>query len=554
VLFIGLGVDFSIHLGMHFQEEIRRGKDPIGALRAAIDEVGGSLLICTLTTAIGFYAFVPTDYLGVAELGLISGTGMFVILAQNLTLLPALLLWRRPPGGFSAGPPTSHRWLATPAALERHPRVIVGVGVALAVGALALYPRAWFDSDVVAMRDPGAESVQAFRDLLAQSDTSPWYADVLAPDLDTAEELKRRLAALDLVGAARTVNSWIPADQEEKLEILADAAFLLDTPAPSDDHRAAVPVEQQIDALRELRDLLDTPELNHYRSPLARSVARLRDELDAFLGRLETEPDPSVPLAALERILLGRLPEQIERMRAALGAEEFGLDDLPAALREQLLAPTGEARVQVFPAGDLAEEGAREAFVDAVREIAPRATGVSVNLVEFGRATARSLREALLLALVVIAALLFGLTHRVRDVVLILSPLVLAGAWTFGGMALLGMPFNFVNVIVLPLLLGIGVDSGVHLVRRSHEALRAGTQLLGTTTAEAVFWSAVTTIASFGSLALSRHRGLASMGAVLVFGMLFTLLANLVVLPALLALGGTRSRGGDPPGRQDPQG
>ncbi|MDG2303395.1 MAG: MMPL family transporter [Candidatus Binatia bacterium] len=537
VLFIGLGVDFSIHLGMHFQEEMRHGTDPIRALRSAIDEVGTSLLICTFTTSIGFYAFVPTDYLGVAELGLISGTGMFVILFQNLTLLPVLLFWRRPtdePLATPAGP--QHSWIATPAALERHPRVVVGIGVALALVAVSLYPRAWFDSDVVAMRDPNTESVEAFQDLLKQSDTSPWYADVLAPDLTTAESVQKRLDELELVESTRTVNYWVPSDQDDKVEILADAAFFLDTPEAPPSDRAPPTVAEQIEALRDLRSLLDDPDLASDEGLLYQSVRGLRTRLDTFLARLEADQDPAASLATLEQVLLGNLPAQIDRMRMALAAEPFGLDDLPPGLRGEMLATTGEARVQVFPRADLSEEGAREEFVDAVRSIAPHATGVSVNLIEFGRATARSLRQALAFALISIAILLFVLTRSLRNVLLILSPLVLAGAWTFGGMALIRMPFNFANVIVLPLLLGIGVDSGVHLVRRSHDALASGKQLLGTTTARAVFWSAITTIASFGSLALSRHQGIATMGEVLVFGMLFTLAANLVVLPALIEL------------------
>lgn len=535
VLFIGLGVDFSIHLGMHFQDEVRRGADPVTAMRRAIDEVGLSLFICTLTTSIGFYAFVPTDYLGVAELGLISGTGMFVILILNLTLLPAFLFWRGPAGEAEQDPRDHHAWLATPAVVGRHPAIVVAIGVLLALGAASLYSRAWFDSDVVAMRDPNTESVQAFKDLLRESDTSPWYADVLAPDLAAADELQSKLVALDLVGSTRTVRDWVPADQDEKLEILADAAFLLDTPVAPKEDDTPPPVEEQIRALRDLREFLDDSTLRDD-GPLGESVEQLRARLDEFLGRLDADADPAASLATLEEVLLGNLPDQIDRLRTALEAEEFGLEDLPPGLREQMLAPTGEARIQVIPKEDLTTEGARDAFVDQVRTIAPHATGVSVNLVEFGRATGRSLREALTLALISIAVLLFVLTRRVGDVFLILTPLVLAGAWTYGGMAIVGMPFNFANVIVLPLLLGIGVDSGVHLVRRSHETHGSGGELLGTTTARAVFWSAITTIASFGSLALSRHQGIATMGEVLVFGMLFTLAANLVVLPALIDL------------------
>jgi hopanoid biosynthesis associated RND transporter like protein HpnN len=534
VLFIGLGVDFSIHLGLHVLQEMRRGADPVSALLISTEEVGGSLLLCTLTTAIGFYAFVPTDYLGVAELGLISGSGMFVILILNLTLLPAMLLWRHPIETPPPRPEKNRAYRSPLESLDRHPAIVVVIAVLLGCLGVSLYPRAWFDSDVVAMRDPETESVQAFRDLLETSETSPWYADVLVGSLDEARAIKPRLAALDLVASVRTVDDFVPSDQAEKVEILIDAAYLLEAPTSSVEVRDPPALEAQIEALEDLRRLLDDPELRAEDGPLGSSVRRLRQELDDFLERLDEDVEPDVALRRLEEVLLGNLPAQIDRLSLALEAEEFELDDLPEGLRRQMLADSGEARIQILPREDLALEGAREAFVDEIRSVAPNATGVSVNLIEFGRATARSLREALTLALGAIAVLLFILTGRLRDVFLILTPLVVAGTWTFGFMAATGIPFNFANVIVLPLLLGIGVDSGVHLVHRAHAALEKGIPLLGTTTASAVFWSAITTITSFGSLAFSRHLGIASMGTVLVVGMLFTLAANLIVLPALL--------------------
>ena len=143
--------------------------------------------------------------------------------------------------------------------------------------------------------------------------------------------------------------------------------------------------------------------------------------------------------------------------------------------------------------------------------------------------------EALSLALVLITFLLFLIWRRSLDTALVLLPLVLAGVMTGATMVLLDQAFNFANVIVLPLLLGIGVDSGVHLVHRAREA-GPGKPLLESITAQAVFWSALTTIVSFGSLAFSAHRGIASLGLLLVIGLTITVLANLVLLPALVVL------------------
>jgi len=124
--------------------------------------------------------------------------------------------------------------------------------------------------------------------------------------------------------------------------------------------------------------------------------------------------------------------------------------------------------------------------------------------------------------------------------VLVMTPLVLAGVLTGAIAGLLGISFNFVNVVVLPLLLGIGVDSGIHLVHRFRVAEQSpegasGAQLLGTSTAQAVFFSALTTMASFGSLALSNHGGIASLGQMLLIGVTAMLTCNLIVLPALIS-------------------
>ena len=167
--------------------------------------------------------------------------------------------------------------------------------------------------------------------------------------------------------------------------------------------------------------------------------------------------------------------------------------------------------------------------------VADRPTGLAVNLVEFSRVTVESLTQALTTAVGLIALLLFGLWRRAGEMALVLAPLALGASLSVGAMVAFGISFNFANVIVLPLMLGIGVDSAIHLVHRARNETLAVSGLMSTTTARAVFYSALTTIVSFGTLAFSSHRGMASLGNLLVIGMVSTLLANLVVLPALLA-------------------
>jgi len=533
VMFIGLGVDYAIHLVLHYVEERRAGRAHAPAIEAAAIEVGEALLLCTGTTAIGFLAFVPTDYRGVGELGLISAVGMLVILALTLTFLPALLGSWCHVESLPALPSRASGRVGR--LIERRAGSVAAAALLVALASAALAPRVRFDSNVVEMRDPDTESVQAFDDLLADSQTSPWYIDVLEPSLAAAEDAAAKLARLAEVERVSTLRDFVPADQEEKREILADAALLLEAPPV-----AAAPVapsrDEKIASLRGLAAAVDVEWVRTSQTALARSAALLRSELLPLLARLEQAPDSSEALARFEGLLLGRLPQRLEQLRRLLEPEPVGLEDLPRELRERMVAEDGSARVQVFPREDLSDDRALARFVAAVRGVEPVAGGLPVNIVEFGRATARSLREASLLALGAIAGLLLLLWRRPLDVALVLAPLALAGAATVAGMVLVDMPFNFANVIVLPLLLGMGVDSGIHLVEHARLHEGEANLLSDSTTARAIFFSALTTLTSFSNLALSGHRGIASLGVLLAAGMSLMLASTLLVLPALIAL------------------
>jgi predicted RND superfamily exporter protein len=265
----------------------------------------------------------------------------------------------------------------------------------------------------------------------------------------------------------------------------------------------------------------------------------LREQLGRFLAHVEKDENPEETLATFETVLLASLPVQIARVREAIDTPGIGLEDLPLELRQRMVAPDGRVRVQIFPAEDLQDRGALERFADAVQGVAPDAVGVSINLVEFGRITVAAFRQALVSAVVLIGLFLLLLWGRPSDAAFALAPLLLSALLTAASVVVLGISFNFTNVVVIPLLLGIGVDSAVHLVHESRQ--HAGGEevdLLSTTTARAVFYSALTTTLSFGSLALSSHLGMQSLGILLTVGMILTVVCNLVVLPALLDLRG----------------
>lgn len=530
VLVIGLGVDFAIHLGMQYTARLREGLAHEDAMVESARRVGPVLVLCALTTSVGFFSFVPTDYKGVAELGLIAGAGMFIILALTLTLFPALMTRGLSLDGASVPAPL----VPDPGGLFSRPGVVLVAAAAFAVVAVPFALDVRFDSNVVRMRNPDTESVKTWEELLASGTGTPWYADVVVTDEAEARALAPRLEALPEVESTTTILDYVPTEQDDKLDILADLELVFDLPGGI---RTATPVStaEQVAALHQLHAALDPEVLGRVGPSLEPSARALRQRLGDYLERIEGEEDPSEVLAILEESLLGRFPAQLDRLLNAFTAGTVTREDLPARLQKRMVAPDGALRMQVFPSGDLDQERELTGFVDAVAGVAPEVTGLPAILVEFGRETARSLAEALALAVGSILLILLLLWRRPGDSLLALAPLGLAGLWTVGALGGLGLPFNFVNVVALPLLLGIGIDSGIHLVQRARDPRPMERGLAATTTGRAVFFSAATTLTSFGSLALASHRGVASMGLLLIVGMSFTLLANLVVLPAWLA-------------------
>ena len=535
VLFVGLGVDFGIHMCLRYREELAGDADKAEAIRRAGGAVGGALALSALSAAAGFYAFLPTDYRGLAELGLIAGTGMFVALVANLTVLPALLaLLPRP----SARP---WRRLST-FPLQRVSRPVLAIAAILGIAAIFAVPLARFDFNPLNLKDPRTESVSTFLDLAADPDSTPYVIKVLADDLEAAGAIAERVADAGLAVRVIALSSFVPEDQDEKLTIVDDiASFLGPALIPGEPPPPTTDAERQ-QALARLRARLQAVSARD--DPLGSAAADLDAALTAERGTAEpgtagpgtagpgTTAAGTDPAAELERRLTVNLQRALAQLSTALEASEVTLDDLPPELQRRWQAADGFARVDIQPSISIVDNSDLRRFADAVLAVVPTASGGPIIITEAGRVVLRAFLEAMALAVILISAILLVMLRRFADIVLVLVPLAFAALMTVAASVVLGLAFNFANVIVLPLLLGLGVSSSIHLVMRQRE--EGGVVVLTSSTPRAVLFSSLTTVAAFGSLAVSGHRGMTSMGQLLTIAILFVLLATLVVLPCLM--------------------
>jgi uncharacterized protein len=384
-------------------------------------------------------------------------------------------------------------------------------------------PRLDFDADPLHTKNPHTEAMQTLYDLEDSPLTNPFTIDILTLDAPAAATLAERLRRLPLISEVLSINSFVPEDQHAKLAQIEDAATIIGPSlAPREPPPPITPSEIRAGAGTALGKIVP-------------ALTKLPPDhvLAAIAGDLRTLTQAADPvLLSVNQALTRFLPSQLDQLRTVLGAQPVTLQDIPPILARDWVLPDGRARVQVLPKPEARSTSGLGKFVDEVTVLAPEAGGSAVIIEATSATIVGSFRSAAISALLAITAILFIALRRPLDVSLVLAPLVLSSLMTVVVIVLASLLLNYANIIALPLLLGVGVSFNIYFVMN----WRAGqTSVLGSATARAILFSALTTGTAFGSLALSGHPGTASMGTLLLISLGCTLVASLVFIPALLA-------------------
>ncbi len=532
VLFVGIGVDFGIQFSVRYRSERYKEARLDRALAQAAGKAGRPLALAAAATAAGFYSFWPTDYRGVSELGIIAGTGMFIAFFAAITLLPALLFLLRPPPEKE---PVGYLFLA-PADrfLTNYRSWVVALTLLAALAGTPLLRHLRFDFNPLNLRSPKVESVATFLDLTNDPDTDTNTVDILAPSLAAVPPLVVRLQKLPEVARVISIYSLVPDDQDEKVAVIAALATSLIPLLDKNREREPPTDAQSVEAMDRAADafVATAKGLTGKGADDARRLAGLLRQLAAAPPQLREQA---------RKTFVPSLDNMLHMLRTSLTAKKVTIASIPEDILREWVTPDGRARIQVTPSGDANNNDNLLRFTKSVRSIDPAATGEPVAVQESGDTVVRAFIEAGLWASISIILLLFLVLRRATDVLLTLTPLMLAGLVTLEIMVLTGLPLNFANIIAFPLMLGLGVAFTIYFVM----AWRAGTaNLLQSSLTRAVFFSAMTTATAFGSLWLSNHPGTSSMGKLLALSLTCTLAAALLFQPALMG----------PPRKIDPSG
>ena len=531
VFFIGLGVDFGIHFGLRIIES--SVMPSVRDIERAARDVSPALLLCTVTSSFACLAFAPTAYLGLAQLGIIAAVGLVCALTLTLTLMPAWLALY-PPRITHLPLSTMTNTVCRPK-LGRDRIILLFVAAVTLLSLLAL-PDLSFDSDPMNLRSAESESVRAWRKLSHYVDETPEQALIILPtDSNILPKITRALKAQSEIGSFSLLDSLFPPHEKEKRALILNAwPYLADILSP--------PLSQDQPSLAELTTSFE--QLHIHASDLASDETAsppMRAVSDQLAGAIERALLKDTLIYALAERLTGDLESVIHDLQIALAPRPLlTLKDIPADIQRDFISPSGLSLLTVRPSRSLEDQETKASFVRALTQVVDNAGEGRAHLTgapAIEQAASIAVLDAFSLAagitLIGVPLLVMIAMRHFQDMILIFLPLALTACWTMAASVMLNLPFNFANLIVLPLLFGLGVDSGIHMVTR---ARHSHSYIGSTTTPRAIIVSNLTTILSFASLGLSDHQGTASMGMMLTIAISFNLLASLIALPAVLRL------------------
>lgn len=519
---IGIGIDYGIHFVSRYVKLRAHMRSPHEALLKTMNGVGPAIATGAITTAISFFAAGLTNFTGIAELGIIAGGGILLCALAELFVLPACIqLVDRSGIGFTMPTPLPiHQWIEP---LMANPRKLLFSTILFTLVIGGGISKLWYDHNLLNLQADGLESVELEKKLLTECSQSMWFAVSMA---DSREELlarKEQLLKLGSVERTEEIVSLLPVDHEKKRPIIERIQAKL---ATLPERPPLIPIERPEELGRTLafgqQALADRRQLG-----AARKLEQIRD----VLRRLPSA-DCSALLSQFQQQMAGDLLSRLHALRSMADPEAPKLADLPESLVHRFVGSNNRHLLKIYGKGDIWNMDQLATFVRDVRSVDPKATGNPLQAYEASLEMKGSYEHSALLALAVILAVLWFDFRSIPYAMLAALPLSIGVFQTFGILGILNLPLNPANMIALPLMLGIGVDYGVHIVHDFRE--QKGRYRMSPSTAVAVLVDSLTTVVGFGALMIASHQGLQSLGRVLTIGVSCCLFTSMIMLPALL--------------------
>jgi hypothetical protein len=540
-LMLGIGIDYGIHWFARFEEELE--KNGTTFLEAAIQtthlELGPGIILAGFTAALSFLPLVLTGFRGLVELGIITGMGMILSTTTTICILPPLPLFF---GRIL--PPFKKRKHALPSVFKMSPGISRGILLITVVGlglSLLAVNGIGFDLNVLRMQPPTAQSVVWEHKLIEGSKRSVLGASIVSNSRDELMTNQKKLEALPTVSEVISVLSFIPKDQEEKLkflERLRPIASYLKSVRYQDGSPDKKRLDQTLSSIHfKMRDAAEWGEARPLRNQMNEVVQLIR-QVRALI-KPDDQPPINERLRWFEKTLIDDIADNLDLIEENIHSRPMRIEDLPPALLERYIGKGPSYLMKIYPKENIWDTKPLGRFVRDVQSVDPNALGDAVTMYVFTREFRSACIKAAVYAVVAIFFLLLLSTRSIKDTLLALIPLVVGTVWTLGLMWVFGVNFNLANSLFIPLIVGAGVEYGIIVMVRWRTSALGG---LPASAAKGVSLAALTTLVGFGTLMISSHRGIYSLGLLATIGSLCTLIAATFVLPAVLSELGSGKR------------
>ena len=554
VILIGLGIDFSVHLISVYTESRAAGQEVDEALQQALLKSGKGVMTGALTTACAFLTLLVSSTAGMSEFGLVAGSGVVCCMLATLWVLPAMLALRdkmlvRLRGGAYRARSTSFAFLGRSAqAISQRPISVLLAG--LVVTALLFYAalNITFDYNYLNMEPAGLTSIKLQNEMEAEFDMTPDFALITAPSVEASRRISEAAKDLGMIGMVTSISEYIPSQNQQQRR----ARHIREIREFLTRNRTVTPLsEDRMGALFEELSRLEDNVIELAQLAYLGGQDKVDAKCKAMTGDLE-DPDRKGMIPLLVNALRSDLRRGVENLNVfqahytpqmremALGmasTDPITVESLPQNIVDRFASQDGQKfLVTIYPVETVWHLQFLERFTRQMQELDERVTGMPLVFYVLIQIIGQDGKTAAWLTLVVIFLLLFWDFRSLRFTALAMTPLIVGAIWMVGTMQLLGLQLTLVNVMGLPLILGIGIDDGVHVLHRYgvEGAGRIGTVF--TSTGKAILLTSLTTMLAFGSLVFATYRGLGSLGIALFIGVGTCFLTSAVVLPALLGV------------------
>lgn len=549
---LGLG-DFGVHIQARYAELMRGGADRKVAIETALVKAGPGLLVGTVVTAAAFFTTTVTEFTAFAQLGLLTCLGLLVMLCGTYLLVAPMIIMIL--GKKPKVAPEMPGMRAMGAFIRRFPRALVAGSVIVTIVFACLLGGVSFNGRYFDLLPKEAESAKGLIAIEKDRVLTPIVANVTADTIEEAREVAGKLRELDSVASVESPSDLLPQLDDGSIAALKRTLLLFDAPLELDKLGAeSISYEQVKPKLNALMDAFDDVAYAMKGGGRdAKAVDEVKEAIRALRKDLESLPDGAKgPLTKINHeaaaLLTAQLAEggvlrrALDTARAVAARGHYEPSDLPALWRRRFVSKDGtKVALFVHPKDDIWDVKISERFAAEVNGVTPKASGLALTLSEHPRMIVSGFRNATLLAAGLVLVILFVSFRNLRDMAVAAVPLAMGAIWMLGSMGPLHVSFNHANMVVLPLLLGLGVDSGVHLMVRFKQSAAdhggvADIDEMLTSTGGAVFVASMTTIFGFAVMIIADYQGMVKLGVIMTVGMSATLALTLLVVPAILIL------------------